>query len=126
MKKTLTLFLSLFTSLVNAQSEPLFDTSFYSTNIRYEYLVPKFEVGQKATFNVSKVDVDMENGDTTKNKKQENTFSYSVTGKNDTAFIVDLKLDNETWEGILFDKDQPEKIWGPSGPDPRQPPGRNR
>ncbi len=89
------------------------DTIYYSDDTRYEYLEPHLKVGQVTTYRVLKIDIDIENGDTTKHEKSENVFSYSVIEQNDTSYFVELTLDDESWENILFERKQPDKIWQP-------------
>ncbi|HFA50306.1 MAG TPA: hypothetical protein ENJ95_14940 [Bacteroidetes bacterium] len=113
MEKFLTIIFVIVFEYCHSQPNYQTDTTIYSIDTRHECLVPKVEIGQKAIYKITKTDIEIENGDTTKNEKKENIFSYAITGKNDTAYFVELKIDDEMWESILFSKKQPNKNWHP-------------
>ena len=114
MKYILLFLLSLIIANAWAQSERQMDTTFYSSDKRYEFIYPKINIGETATNKVTKIDVKILNGDTTKLEQSENIFSYSVNGKNDTDYYIEFVIDDKKWETILFEKGMPEKKMGTS------------
>ena len=96
-----------------SQTNPKMDTIYYSTDTRFEYLAPNVEVGDKSVFQLTRIDISINDGDTIRDARKNGVFSYEIIGKGETFYLAEIILDSILWKDLLFDNNQPVIHWRP-------------
>ncbi len=98
------IFLCLCPILLFSQKGYKSDTLIYKSQGEPYKLMPKWVVGKPDTFNFSRIDLVIRNGDTTANKRLLSKIIHQVQSINDTAIFQIAKIGKEIYQQQVFSK----------------------
>jgi hypothetical protein len=96
--------------LLFAQKGYKSDTLIYKKQGEPYKLMPKWEIGKSDTFSFSRIDMNIKNGDTTKNKRLSSKIIHQVININDTAILQIAKIGKEIYQQQVYYKNIIPKI----------------